>query len=239
VTHSNVPVARSEVPTPSELAQRQQEAARAFNAMTPEQHLRAALEALGNRTNGDVGTVEARQHLAEVPGDAGTLSRQAAQVLREIETREAIARARWEYRDHTDEMRGAATHVACLPSSEPLNFSFPYQGGQTAHICFRQSPQHGFDAWLDVDRGQFLCHFGGCSVRVKFDDGPVQTFRAVRSEGGDPTMIFLNGGQRFLAATRTAHRILVEADFYRDGTYQIHFNDAGGLVWPRSGSRAE
>lgn len=140
--------------------------------------------------------------------------------------------SRWRYTQRHDEMRNANTNVACIASTNELEFDFPYQGGSSAEICFRQSPQHGFDAWVRVERGQFTCLMD-CVVRVKFDDGEIQTFSASGSSDGSADIVFISNASRFLTGARQASRVVVEANFYQSGSHQMVFENAGGLEWPR------
>jgi hypothetical protein len=138
--------------------------------------------------------------------------------------------SRWTYLDTRDEMRNTSTRTACLDAIAPLHFREPYEGDTTARVCFRQSPQDGLDVIVHVQRGQFDCGMG-CTLQVKFDDGPVRPFRAEGEGGGEATSIFVQDKSRFLASMRTAHRVVIEASFYRDGTRQIEFDGAAGLAW--------
>jgi hypothetical protein len=138
--------------------------------------------------------------------------------------------SRWVYRESRDEMRGANTRLACITASTTLDFAFPYQGGATARICFRQGARSGFDAWIDVDRGQFLCALD-CALHAKFDDGPVRRLRGVGPADVRADMVFLSDPRGFLSATRGAQRIVVEASFFNEGLRQIVFENTGGLVW--------
>lgn len=140
--------------------------------------------------------------------------------------------SRWQYSARRDEMREASTHTACIDSTNELEFDFPYQGGSTATICFRQSPQYGFDAWINVDRGQFTCLME-CRVNVRFDTGEVQTFSGGGASDGSANIVFFRNASRFLNATESASRIVVEAEFYQAGNHQMVFENAGGLDWPR------
>lgn len=139
---------------------------------------------------------------------------------------------RWQYSRRRDEMRNANTDLACISSTNELRFDFPYQGGSSAEICFRQSPQHGFDAWVRVEPGQFTCLMD-CVVRVKFDDGEIQTFSAAGSSDGSANIVFISNAQRFLTGTQRSARVVVEANFYQAGSHQMVFENAGGLEWPR------
>jgi len=138
--------------------------------------------------------------------------------------------AQWRYADSYDEMRQESTHTACLTSANELQFEFPYAGGSTASICFRQSLSAGFDAWLDIERGQFMCGMG-CTLRVKFDDGQVQAMAGAGASDGTATMVFFRNAIRFLSGTRAARRVVIEADFYQAGSRQMVFENVSGLAW--------
>lgn len=141
----------------------------------------------------------------------------------------------WTYSETRDEMRNASTYIARLASTNRLNFAFPYHGGSTAHIIFRQSPRDGFDAMVSVSSGQFTTCFMDCSIRVKFDDGPVQTLKVVGTDSGNAQVLFLRSGSDFMARVRRASRIVIEADFYQAGSVQMVFEPSAPLVWPRPG----
>ncbi len=145
---------------------------------------------------------------------------------------------RWVYRESRDEMRGASTRLACITASTTLDFAFPYQGGATARICFRQGARSGLDAWIDVDRGQFLCALD-CALHAKFDDGPVRRLRGVGPDDVRADIVFLSDPRGFLSETRGAQRIIVEASFFNEGLRQIVFENTGGLVWPAPRANVE
>lgn len=144
----------------------------------------------------------------------------------------AEPQSRWQYSRDRDEMRNANTDLACIQSTNELRFATPYQGGSGAEICFRQSPQYGFDAWVRVDPGQFTC-FMDCTITVKFDDGEIQTFSAGGASDGSADIIFVRNASRFLSGVRGASRIVVEAEFFQAGAQQMAFENAAGLEWPR------
>lgn len=172
------------------------------------------------------------------PQPADETSVQAARSNDEASPPEAAPSApatpstRWVYSRQRDEMRNANTDLACISSTNELEFSFPYQGGSTARICFRQSPQYGFDAWVSIERGQFTCIMD-CTVRVKFGDGEIQTFSAGGASDGSADIIFISNASRFLTGARGASRIVIEAEFFQAGAHQMVFENTSGLEWPR------
>jgi hypothetical protein len=139
--------------------------------------------------------------------------------------------SKWTYSDSKDEMRGTTTRYASVDSENKLEFNFPYNGGATATLGLRQTPKSGLDIYVEVTKGQFLCHsFMNTHVSVKFDNGPIQRFSCTDTSDGRSTMIFIRSEGRFLAALRHAKKTVIEAEFYQAGEQQMIF-DTAGLNW--------
>lgn len=136
---------------------------------------------------------------------------------------------RWETRETRDEMRGTTTRLACIEASSPLNLSFPYAEAE-AGFCFRDSPEHGHDAFFRVTEGQILCGFDGCRVSVRFDDGPVEELRALGGASSSE-VLFMRDADGFARRALRASRFVIEVEFYGNGRRQVEFENAGGLVW--------
>ncbi len=126
-------------------------------------------------------------------------------------------------------MTGAVIKWACIYSSNQLQFSFPYSGGSTAELCLRDKGGKK-DAYVTIDKGQFMCSYDGCAVRVKFDDGPVRTFSADESNSGSSNILFIEGYGTLLASLRKAKHIKLQARFYQEGEMVMQF-DTAGLSW--------
>jgi hypothetical protein len=141
----------------------------------------------------------------------------------------AIPTSGWVYQRSKDEMRGTTSKFAVLKSSNFLIFGFPYKGG-AARLALRQRPEDGLNVILTID-GQFLCsQFTNDTVAVKFDDGPIRRFECSRPKEESSGSIFINDEQTFLSRLRKAKKVIIEADFYREGPKQMVFN-VGGLDW--------
>lgn len=140
----------------------------------------------------------------------------------------------WEYATSQDEMRGTFGAVADLPSLTTLQFGFPYNRGENRMvISLRKGNGSGLMAWLHVLHGQFHCHTDGCSVSMKFDSGPVQNVWCLESSDGDSSFIGVSDAASFLAKVRRSKHLVVEAEFFQEGTHQIEFDTDGldGTVW--------
>ena len=138
----------------------------------------------------------------------------------------------WQYTSSRDEMRNATTAVADDVSENVLHFGFPY-GDTHGHIFVRQRPQTELELVIGLDRGQFNCTaFGGSTVAIKFDDGPITSYACAPPSDGTPGAIFLSPAPQIVSQLLHAHRAVVEADFFQQGRQQLVFNVAG-LNWPR------
>lgn len=138
--------------------------------------------------------------------------------------------SKWSYDSDIDQMRGATDLFARVSSNNTVNFGFPYNEANMS-ITLRKSAKYGNDIYVGIHDGQFTCSsFDGCSIKVKFDDGGIQTFSMSTAEGGTSDVIFVQNQARFLAALRKAKTVMIEASFYNQGAQQFSF-DVAGLDW--------
>jgi len=136
----------------------------------------------------------------------------------------------WRYNETMEQMgRGIVKH-AQVNSLNEISFDFPYRGAQRATLWLRSHPKHGKDVMLSVERGQFLCRIGGCTVAVRFDEGRVQSFSAAGPADHSTTTLFLSGHDRFVSAAKNSKRVAIEATFFQEGTRVFKF-DVEGLKW--------
>lgn len=135
----------------------------------------------------------------------------------------------WFYNSEDDKMRGVTSYWAKSVSLESKNFGFPYQDVRQL-IQLRQQPQDGFQIMLTLSEGQYTCGFDGCSVSVRFDDGPVSKFSVNQATGTMEGILFIQNKSRFLSGLRGASRVMIESDFFNQGPQTFEFNVAG-LRW--------
>ena len=141
----------------------------------------------------------------------------------------------WQYTTNRDEMRNADEQIARVQSTNSLQFDFPY-GEAYGQISIRQSPRFGFDVFLTIDNGQFVCHsFTGGRITAKFDDAPIRNYPCNDAADGTPTILFLGNEREFLSRLRRARRLVIEVDFYQAGRQQLRF-DVAGLRWGEGAS---
>lgn len=136
---------------------------------------------------------------------------------------------RWYDHQIHDEMRGTDTLVRCIDATSDLNLLPPYAGG-AGRFCLRRQPDGTQEAFFAVTTGQITCAYDGCRVAVRFDDDPVRDFRAASASQGY-TVLFINDAAGFARRALTAHRFVMEVEFYSTGRRQVAFDDVDGLVW--------
>ena len=125
----------------------------------------------------------------------------------------------WRYNVRDDPMGGAVA-TAAVQSSNSFEFEFPYQGIQHATLTIRSDD--GTDVILSIEQGQFLCTMG-CSVMVRFDDGPTDRWRAVGPSDHSTESIFLRKESQFLKQLKNARVLRIEADFFQEGKRVLEF----------------
>jgi hypothetical protein len=128
-------------------------------------------------------------------------------------------------------MRGSTDSYATLESVNGLGFGFPYNRGKSwGGIRLQRTAGSGVRALLTITQGQFVCGVDGCSVPVKFDEGPIEALWCSGTADGDTTALFVGDPKQFISRIRRAHRVIVEPQFFQEGSRQLEFMPRG-LVW--------
>ncbi len=124
-------------------------------------------------------------------------------------------------------MRGETIRYAELENEGYITID---RDGWKVYLTLRKRPREEV-VMLSVHRGVFTCdgHFK-TAISVKFDDGPIETFKCVRAGDGSAIVIFLQPEAKFIQKLRKAKKLMVETEFYAEGPRQITFRPAG-LSW--------
>lgn len=162
----------------------------------------------------------ARTHVDSV--ESNSTSANTAEVVRQ-------PRSEWVYSSDED-MMGRKRSFAKLLSANTVNFGFPYQGEQHANLIVQKTPQSGTNVLVKLDRGQFLCGFEDCGVRVRFDRGSIQTFAAEGPDDHSTTVLFFSNTATVISRLRRAKVAVIEATFYQQGSQVLVFN-VEGFEW--------
>ncbi len=135
----------------------------------------------------------------------------------------------WSYSESKDEMTGEKSASPCSTSTNEHQFSFPYNGGSSGRLCLRNRGKR-LDAYVVISSGQFLCGVEDCTLRLRFDDGPVTTFTAVESEDHRSDMFFIEPASRLAFSIKKAKQLKLEGKYYQEGRQVLQF-DVAGLDW--------
>jgi hypothetical protein len=138
----------------------------------------------------------------------------------------------WQYVEESDPMTSKTTSSAILRSSSSLNLSAPYSGTNFGGLVVRKHPRYGTDVVFKIDQGQLMCSsISGCPIKVRFDDGDPMNFSGTEAADHNPTVVFINEKQRFIAAASKAKHILVQVNIFHNGAPVIEFYTPNLLTW--------
>lgn len=146
-----------------------------------------------------------------------------AQELREAEIRE---RSKWDYSEHSDEMRGASISLAQLVSNDGVDLPFPWAGGSQGIISIRKTGPRR-DVIFSVTKGQFYGTIHGYLVSTKSDTRAIETWKGSKPDNQSLTTMFLTHPEAFIRTVSAAKRFIVEVEFYRVGRKQYVFSPEG------------
>ena len=141
---------------------------------------------------------------------------------------------KWEHSSTPDPMTDKLTRTACIRSSNAVNLSSPYEPTR-ARLCLRDSPQHGRDAYVRLEKdGQILCRsYEECTIKVRFDKGPAQSFSAIGPSDHSTDTFFILSRDRLERGLRSAEVTAIQAEFYQAGLQPMLF-DTNRFAWPPS-----
>jgi hypothetical protein len=136
---------------------------------------------------------------------------------------------KWEYEESVDKMDGTTTKTASVPALNKIEFDFPYgkssfslnvtKNGERSHI------------YLYCTKCQFVAGVAGEKLyRVKFDDESPFNVTAIYSSAGRMDIVFLGSETQLISKLKAAKKLIVEAEFFKEGYKTIDFN-VSGFKW--------
>lgn len=136
----------------------------------------------------------------------------------------------WDYAENEDNMSGKSVRRAYVSSLNTVNFRFPYEGTQRATLTIRKHPRWGTSVYISIDKGQFVCGYDDCDVRVRFSKGSAQRMTASEPDDHSSNILFISTASSFIGQARKSEKVFVEAGFYQEGNKVFEF-DISGLDW--------
>lgn len=139
----------------------------------------------------------------------------------------------WGYGEsEKDKMDNSSYHYSSCSSLNKVELKFPYNGGSTLDILLRNGfKKQGNEVILQIDKGQFMSSFDGDeTIKIKFDDNPTKEYSYQNEGTGQSTTIFLNHSNSIIEKLKKSKRVIIEVDFFDNGSFQFEFN-VEGLKW--------
>lgn len=141
---------------------------------------------------------------------------------------EALRRAYgWQTETNTDKMSGKNSVTRSARSVNSFNLSFPYQGQQHARLVVRKHPRWGLDVLVEIERGQLICDFDDCAINVRFDDGPIKSYRVNKPSDQSSQTFFIASTPAFLAQLAKAKKTFIELTFFQSSAHTVEFLTEG------------
>jgi len=129
---------------------------------------------------------------------------------------------KWQYDWIPDKMTGKDTLTASVESSDGMYLAIEHhpEGVTTAYVFF-----------LDDNDRLFFCTFRGCTIRLRFDDGKIESWSAEESNNGSYKSLHFVQVANLISRLKRAHRVLIEVPVFEHGPTAFEFF-IGGLIWP-------
>lgn len=135
---------------------------------------------------------------------------------------------KWAYEKKVDKA-GNTVYKAAINSPTVLNFEFPYEGGSTATLTLRHKNDLAY-VYLEVSKGQFNRSFQSGTASIRFDGRPAVRYSLSAAENGRANIVFVDSPQKLINQIKGARKMVVDIEFYGQGTRHIEFT-TGGLSW--------
>jgi hypothetical protein len=133
--------------------------------------------------------------------------------------------SQWSYSQSDDAMGKGTINSAWVPSSNTVNFDFPYSGTQHATLMLRTHPRHGKDVIFYIEKGQILCHtYENCTVLVRFDDESPLYYTAAGAADNSTETIFIHNYNKFIEKMLTSKQVRISANIYQQGAPAFEFD---------------
>lgn len=174
----------------------------------------------GKPANQPAATPPAVSHSApDKPAEAESNARAAAAINELL--------SMWNYTDSKDDMTDKVMHQAVKFSENTVNFDFPYQGDQRGALAIAMRKGETPVVLFFIEKGQIQCELDQCTMQVRFDDHPAESWRAIPPADHSTTRVFLADGDRFLKELMASKRILIGVGIYQNGFPTFHFDVSG------------
>lgn len=147
-------------------------------------------------------------------------------------TAESGPKTKWQFSEEIDKMEGTTTYFAELPSTNKINFKFPYKGGSTLSINLRNKGA-GNEVFLYLDKGQIMPSLmGEKSMKFKFDDENTIMYSYTTATGASNNYVFMAKEKEIINKLMKSKKVMIELEIFNEGMNVFEY-DSEGLVWDK------
>lgn len=133
----------------------------------------------------------------------------------------------WVYRTEPSKMAKGDGLFAAITSSNQLTLASPYAGAQRATVTLRYLPEDGHNALIQIERGQFVCGYPSCPIKIRLDDKPAQIFQGRKPSDYSSTTLFIEPYPRLSQLLAGAKIMRIETPIYQSGSPVLEFDVSG------------
>lgn len=133
---------------------------------------------------------------------------------------------RWEYTEDINKMDDTRSYFAYCEANEIMEFDFPYHGGTRTWMIIRNISGKN-SVVFRISKGQFMETILGGTINVRFDDNPATSYSFSGQSDNNPEYIHLNNPSGFINKVKQSKQVLIQCDFYNEGTRTLTFNTEG------------
>ena len=129
---------------------------------------------------------------------------------------------KWRYEWIPDKLTGKDTLAASIESDDGM------------YLAIEAHPGRGTAAYVFLPEGSgklFFCGFSGCTVRLRFDNGRIESWSATESGNGSNKSLHFVHVANLISRLKRAHRVIVEAPIFEEGPTAFEFF-VDGIIWP-------
>jgi TonB family protein len=142
------------------------------------------------------------------------------------------ALASWNYETFKMGIDEIPTYYGSTRSLNSLSLGFPYQGKNFGTLAFRHRADGDFSIMLSIQKGQLLCGFDSCQLKLRIDGQPSFSYGFHSPDNGVGSILFADEPTELEEKLRKAKRFKIEINVFHESAKVLEF-DVSGLNYTK------
>jgi hypothetical protein len=136
----------------------------------------------------------------------------------------ATPASNWTYEEDTDKMTSKVDYFAYTENTNDFNLKAPYEGAKCTLMIMNKKGKNS--VMFKVSTGQIMAasELEGGKITVRFDSDEAGTYSTSSASDGSSEVVFLHPEAKFVERLKTAKKVLIQTEFYDNGTKVLEFN---------------